>query len=415
MPGTATSFDAGCTGTVSAVGDHSSSVALESGGSRRVELFLAAANARLSSTLVDEYPIDVSSDGIRDAKWVYPRPSTREVFVEAKPDRGMGCANATCGIAMVDATVTNPHPTRHQTVRLSFSRKFNIRNSALFDAEARVPGITGLSAALWETAAGQPSGIPLQLSKNWHGGNKDIDEWADYNGRWWTASSLLRLPPNSKIDLTLAVNYELYGGVPAWSHAQLSVAGKGGFWLWEQAALGTGGENMCFDPLGTATRAFITDVRPSSLTESGRKTSAAATSGRCSSPPTASGEYLKEMNPQIHSSGPCLSKAEYSAATLDGSITSRLTVSGGRTDDLVRVFVDIHLEVVRDVSFSRLVFFQQSSETYSYHATHERFVWGGAGSATTSKSRPAIRARDRASSSADRRCTASRACRSARR
>ena len=33
-------------------------------------------------------------------------------------------------------------------------------------------------------------------------------------------------------------------------------------WLWEQAALGTGGENICFDPLGTHTRAFITDLRP---------------------------------------------------------------------------------------------------------------------------------------------------------
>ena len=33
-------------------------------------------------------------------------------------------------------------------------------------------------------------------------------------------------------------------------------------WLWEQAALGTGGENICFDPLGTHTRAFITDMRP---------------------------------------------------------------------------------------------------------------------------------------------------------
>ena len=152
-------LDAGCTGTVSmAVGSHSSSVALESGGSRRVELFLAAANARLSSTLVDEYPIGVSSDGIRDAKWVYPRPSTREVFVEAKPDRGMGCTNATCGIAMVDATVTNPHPTRHQTVRLSFSRNFNIRNSALFDAEATVPGITGLSARSGRPPPASPLG-----------------------------------------------------------------------------------------------------------------------------------------------------------------------------------------------------------------------------------------------------------------
>jgi hypothetical protein len=32
--------------------------------------------------------------------------------------------------------------------------------------------------------------------------------------------------------------------------------------LWEQSALGSGGENMCFDPLGIHTRAMITDVRP---------------------------------------------------------------------------------------------------------------------------------------------------------
>ena len=33
-------------------------------------------------------------------------------------------------------------------------------------------------------------------------------------------------------------------------------------WLWEESALGSSGENMCFDPLGTHTRAFVTDVRP---------------------------------------------------------------------------------------------------------------------------------------------------------
>ena len=32
-------------------------------------------------------------------------------------------------------------------------------------------------------------------------------------------------------------------------------------WLWEEAALGTGGENICFDPLGLHTRAMVTDVR----------------------------------------------------------------------------------------------------------------------------------------------------------
>ena len=36
----------------------------------------------------------------------------------------------------------------------------------------------------------------------------------------------------------MALSYEKYGGVPAWSHAQLSIVGYSDKWLWEQAALG---------------------------------------------------------------------------------------------------------------------------------------------------------------------------------
>ena len=48
----------------------------------------------------------------------------------------------------------------------------------------------------------------------------------------------------------------------------------------------------------------------------------------------------------------------------------------------MRVFVDVRLKAIRDTTFSRLVFFQLGSETYSYRATHERFAWGGNGAAT---------------------------------
>lgn len=41
-------------------------------------------------------------------------------------------------------------------------------------------------------------------------------------------------------------------------------------------------------------------------------------------------------------------------------------------------------QVLRDTTISRLVFYQQTSETYSYRATHERFVWGASGAPTTS-------------------------------
>ena len=209
----------------------------------------------------------------------------------------------------------------------------------------------------------QATGIPLQISKNWHSGSTAA-YWAGFAGSWWTASALLRLPPDSTIDLSLALSYERYGGVPAWSHAQLSIVGYSDAWLWEQAALGTGGENICFDPLGTHTRAFITDVRPK-LFDGAWKENVGGGDFALLFGADGKLQYLKEMDPQLHSSGPCLSKAEYTSTTLDDSLTSRVTISGSRTDDLVRVFVDVQLEVLADVSFSRLVFFQQTSETYS--------------------------------------------------
>jgi hypothetical protein len=49
--------------------------------------------------------------------------------------------------------------------------------------------------------------------------------WAGYDQTWWTGSVLLRLPPDSKMSLTLVANYESYGGLSSWSHAQLSIVG----------------------------------------------------------------------------------------------------------------------------------------------------------------------------------------------
>ena len=45
--------------------------------------------------------------------------------------------------------------------------------------------------------------------------------------------------------------------------------------------------------------------------------------------------------------------------------------------------MDIRLKAMINTTFSRLVFFQLGSETYSYRATHKRFAWGGDGAPTT--------------------------------
>lgn len=86
--------------------------------------------------------------------------------------------------------------------------------------------------------------------------------------------------------------------------------------------------------------------------------------------------YLKDLDPQLHASGPCLSNASYTSVTRDGSLHSSVQISGARTDDLVRVFMRIKVEVLKDVDFTRLVFFQAGSETYNYRAYYDNMVFG---------------------------------------
>jgi hypothetical protein len=273
-------------------------------------LLTVSPSGSLIAAPTETHPLVVTSAA---GRWVLSRATTRDVFIEVPTSVGTCGYNTNCAahsLQLVDAVATNPHPFEAQTLRLSFSRNFQLRDSSLAQSSTGAE-ITGLSAQLWETSSLQPSGIPMQTSKNWHAGSVAA-YWAGFDGYWWTASSLLRLPPNSTVSLSLALNYERYGGLPAWSHAQLSIVGYSDKWLWEQAALGTGGENICFDPLGAHTRAFITDVRPK-LFDGAWKENVGGGDFVQLFGADGTLQYLKQMDPQIHSSGPCLSKAEYVA------------------------------------------------------------------------------------------------------
>ena len=85
--------------------------------------------------------------------------------------------------------------------------------------------------------------------------------WGGYGGYWWTANVMLEVPAYSTYNGQFFVLMQKYGGYVAWSHAQLSIVGYSDRWLWQEAALGSGGEAICFDPLGSHTRSLITDVR----------------------------------------------------------------------------------------------------------------------------------------------------------
>ena len=109
--------------------------------------------------------------------------------------------------------------------------------------------------------AGQQTGIPVQTSKNWHkklGGKHDLP----YDGEWVRTSTRVTVPAKSELKLTYAIVYAQWQGLPAASVGQLSLVGWGGNGFWTQMALGSWGENFCFQPGRVLRRAMLTDIRP---------------------------------------------------------------------------------------------------------------------------------------------------------
>ena len=100
--------------------------------------------------------------------------------------------------------------------------------------------------------------IPVQLSKNWH----ERAEAGAYSGVWFHGISQIRVPAKSDIGLELTLSYGHWGGVAAASHAQLCLIGWGSNQLWDQSALGSWGESICYEPDRIQAQCGILDVRP---------------------------------------------------------------------------------------------------------------------------------------------------------
>ena len=260
-------------------------------------------------------------------------------------------------VERVSLTLTNP-TNDPQAARLCFEK-----TGAGLRAFEGSP-ITGISAILCDKQ-GNPSGIPVQLSKNWH----KSAEKPLYSGTWLHASTLLHLPPESTSELQLIIVCGHWGGLPAASHAQLSLIGWGSNQLWEQSALGSWGESICYEPDQAQASATITDVRPLMVTDDPKKLwSWTANVG--------GGDFFRlfdkdgkrvpprSMTARPHRNGPCLTEVTYQG-TLGSEIEHATTVSISRTDDLVRATYRLSMKVNETIAFSRLALFQVGSDTYN--------------------------------------------------
>ena len=240
----------------------------------------------------------------------------------------------------------------------------------LLFAKTRKLSITGISAMLRDVD-GNPTGIPVQLSKNWH---RARDLRLEHEGPWFHGFSLLHVPARTETELELTIAYAHWGGVAAASHAQLSLIGWGSNQLWDQSALGSWGENICYEPDRAQAQALITDVRPLMVhtMKSDRPRQWGWTNnvggGDVFRLFDRAGERIlpARMRTAYHRQGPCLTEVTYAGELAGGAVEHQTTVSLRRTDDITRGVYRLRMDVREPVEFSRFVVFQIGADTYSY-------------------------------------------------
>lgn len=226
--------------------------------------------------------------------------------------------------------------------------------------------ITGISAVLRDIN-GNPTGIPVQISKNWHGKS----EGKNFSGIWFHGFSQVHLPSASKLELELSIVYGHWGGAPAVSHSQLCLIGWGSHQLWDQVALGSWGESLCFEPDQVQAQATILDVRPLMVLSKHNNEKWHWTHN------VGGGDFFRffdsggnrvfptRMKTAYLRTGPVLTEVTYAGYQENGKIEQQVTVGVGRTNDIIRSTYRLRMNVTAETSFSRFVIFQIGADSYS--------------------------------------------------
>ena len=238
----------------------------------------------------------------------------------------------------------------------------------MFTQQHHLP-ITGFTPMLCD-ADGMPTGLPVQISKNWH--QRPEKGALPHQGPWFHGCAFVRLAPKSKRDLLFQMVYARYGGVCAASHAQLCLVGWGHNQFWDEAAIGSFGESICFEPGRVQRRCFIDDMRPLMTLPQGKPAKPWGWADNC-----GGGDFLMWQDAQglyqlpratrtdYRAHGPCLTHVIYTEETAGGELAARMEVSLPRSDDHLRTFFHLRYEVRRPMRWQRLAFFQLGADFYN--------------------------------------------------
>jgi len=348
------------------------------------EMSIAAAGQRVSVSLAQSRRATLVLFG--------PEPETPRAAIEADPamavsfDPTLGCHI----VRLPEKPWSNAKGTYYPEEHLNRLDRWRLtlRNDAqretvarlMFVQENHLP-ITGFTPMLCDLD-GTPSGLPVQISKNWH--RRPDKGQVAHEGPWFRGCAMVRLPPKSHRALLFQMAYARYGGVPAASHAQLSLIGWGHTQFWDEAAIGSFGESICYEPGRVQRRCFIDDVRPlMTLPVAGGKPWGWAEN-------CGGGDFLAWVDQQgayrgfratrtdYRAYGPCLTEVRYLEETTGGEVAARMDVSIARGDDYLRAFHRLRYDVRQPMRWQRLAFFQLGADFYN-DAPAGRVAIGDAG------------------------------------
>ena len=248
----------------------------------------------------------------------------------------------------------------------------------LFERDKTVGGLTGMVPMI-RTVDGDPTGVPMQVSKNWPKAHDSND--VEY-GPWARHFTVLHLPAHTKSSFEFDVTYGMWGGVPGASHDQLCLIGWGYNGAWDVAALGCWGESICYEAEMSQDRGFIDDFRPLMVwSNRGVRQKWFWTNN------VGGGDVLVYLDPagrRQHFSrvrtaylehGPNLSRVLYAGDTQDGNVRVRVEAMTPRSDDINRALHHLRYDVVKRTPFSRLAFYQLGADRYN-DTQFERLAMG---------------------------------------
>jgi len=257
--------------------------------------------------------------------------------------------------------------------------RFNFAKGRFTESAPYVFGITGISAVLRDTD-GFPTGIPIQLSKNWHlnGFDKISDHY--FRGPWYHGLCMLTIPADTTIKLEYTSVNAHWGGVPAASHAQLCLVGWDGHQQWEQTAIGSWGENITFEPDMDMYGAIVQDFRPLMLDGySGEKWNWTSNTGGADfcnlTGKNGKRSPFECVQTDYGKYSPNLTDVEFSGLLENGKIEYFLNTKVYRSDDLTRGVFHLKVNVLDDLSFKDFVVFQAAAQYYHY-VNSKTLAWG---------------------------------------